>query len=510
MLVIGIAGGTWRVLSPAIEQGHMPFLRHLVNSGSSGTLFSTLPALTEPAWASLQTGRNPGGTGVFCSTVFDRAARKMRFVNATSLQDTIWERISRAGKSVVVLNAPLTWPPRPVNGAMVTGSVTPSLKSDLTWPSDLGRELLIAVPGYRFVTAEENDRRACKDVESFVSRMVGAVATRARAAEHLIFTRRPDLCMVHFESSDHVQPGLWCYLDPQDPLFDEERYNYILEHFYGALDKAMKDTWEAFGRAAEGDFTTIVVSDHGFELHRKRFNLGNWLHEQGLLQWSRKLEKPPFHRRLTRAPGFRRLLRLLVPGMSAERPESALHLDPQMIDWDNSATFPVGHNSEAGIHLLHDDAPRRVNTISRITKGLKALRDPFTSAPLIQAVYRKEEVYRGPLMYLMPDLIVVPAPGCTCTTWCWPARPLIEDVHPESDQGSGKHSRDGILVATGRNIAERVAVTAHMPDIAPTILYALGIDIPGDWDGRVVSDVFTSEFLSAGGLPGDGIDDNPG
>ncbi|HSV27063.1 MAG TPA: alkaline phosphatase family protein, partial [Sedimentisphaerales bacterium] len=355
-----------------------------------------------------------------------------------------------------------------------------------------------------------SDPPAYKDIKGFVGRMAGTVADRARAAEHLIFTRRPDLCVVHFESPDHVQHGLWCDLDSQDPLFDEERHGYILEHFYGALDKAMKDTWEAFARAAEGDFATIVISDHGFELHRKRFNLGNWLHGQGLLQWSRKLGQPPLHRRFAHVPGLKKLFRFIVPGMPAETPVSALHLDPQMIDWDNSATFPVGHNGEAGIYLLHDDAPRRVNTISRITKGLKAIRDSFTSAPLIQAVYRKEEVYRGPLMYLMPDLIVVPAAGCTCTTWCWPARPLIEDIHPESDPEAGKHSRDGVLVAAGRDIAERAAVTAQLTDIAPTILCALGINIPSDWDGRVISSIFTSGFLSARGLSRDGVKDNPG
>ena len=50
-LIIGIDGGTWRVLTPAIELGHMPFLRYLINGGASGTLFSTIPALTPPAWA---------------------------------------------------------------------------------------------------------------------------------------------------------------------------------------------------------------------------------------------------------------------------------------------------------------------------------------------------------------------------------------------------------------------------------------------------------------------------
>lgn len=502
VLIIGIDGGTWRVLTPAIEQGYMPFLRHLINNGASGTLLSTIPALTPPAWASFQTGRNPGATGIFCFSSFDRKARKMGFVSAASLRDTIWEQASQAGKRVVVLNVPLTWPPRPVNGVMVTGLMTPSMKSEFTWPPELKDELLKVVPDYQLFKAENpKGLPAHKDMENVIGHMSAALVNRARAAEHLIFTRSPDLCMVHFQSSDLIQHGLWCYLDPKDPLYDEDKNMYIFEHFYGALDKAMKDTCEAFSRSAAGNIVTFVISDHGFEMHRKRFNLGTWLYQQGLLQRGQNLVKPPWYKRVTRALRVGRMLRFLMSNESVEKLESALNFAPQMIEWDKSATYATGYSSEAGIYILQEDAPHRVNTIARITKGLKALKDPFTSAPIIDAIYRKEELYRGPLMHLMPDLIVVPASGITCTGTCLPDRPVLEDVDSDTDPHLGKHHPEGIIVACGSGIAEKIGIQAGIIDAAPTILYCLGLDLRDDCDGNVITELFTEEFLSQRGQP---------
>src|SRR5207253_603181 len=58
-------GATWRVLEPWARAGRLPHLAGLMARGSWGTLRSTVPALTLPAWSSLTTGRNPGAHGVF-------------------------------------------------------------------------------------------------------------------------------------------------------------------------------------------------------------------------------------------------------------------------------------------------------------------------------------------------------------------------------------------------------------------------------------------------------------
>jgi len=46
VLIIGIDGGTWRVPRPAMEQGYTPRLKEVVDTGASGILKSTIPAIT--------------------------------------------------------------------------------------------------------------------------------------------------------------------------------------------------------------------------------------------------------------------------------------------------------------------------------------------------------------------------------------------------------------------------------------------------------------------------------
>ncbi|HEV58873.1 MAG TPA: hypothetical protein ENN87_15490, partial [Phycisphaerales bacterium] len=43
VLILGLDGASWRVLEPAVRQGHMPYLASLVDAGCSGVLTSTTP-----------------------------------------------------------------------------------------------------------------------------------------------------------------------------------------------------------------------------------------------------------------------------------------------------------------------------------------------------------------------------------------------------------------------------------------------------------------------------------
>src|SRR5918992_3666598 len=65
VLLIGLDGATFDVLDPLMNEGAMPVLRELIDSGTRATLRSTVPALTPPAWTSLVTGRGPGSHGIF-------------------------------------------------------------------------------------------------------------------------------------------------------------------------------------------------------------------------------------------------------------------------------------------------------------------------------------------------------------------------------------------------------------------------------------------------------------
>jgi arylsulfatase A-like enzyme len=47
-----------------------------------------------------------------------------------------------------------------------------------------------------------------------------------------------------------------------------------------------------------------------------------------------------------------------------------------------------------------------------------------------------------------------------------------------------------VLIATGPGVAQRADIRAHIVDCAPTILAMLGLRIPDDMEGRVVTEMF--------------------
>jgi predicted AlkP superfamily phosphohydrolase/phosphomutase len=107
-LVIGLDGATWSVLEPWAVAGRLPNLRALMARGTWGTLRSTVPALTMPAWSTFMTGRNPGGHGIFAFQRLDATSYGPRgLANAADLgAPTVWDIAGRAGRSVGVVNVP--------------------------------------------------------------------------------------------------------------------------------------------------------------------------------------------------------------------------------------------------------------------------------------------------------------------------------------------------------------------------------------------------------------------
>lgn len=129
--VLGIDGGSWRIL----DNLDLPAFERLIDGGTIGTLRSTLPPITYPAWKCYSTGKNPGKLGVFGFVNYDRERREDRQNDATHFDSAeLWDYLSDEGKRVGVVNMPSTYPPHDVNGIMIAGPN--SGKSGFVKPSD--------------------------------------------------------------------------------------------------------------------------------------------------------------------------------------------------------------------------------------------------------------------------------------------------------------------------------------------------------------------------------------
>ena len=57
--------------------------------------------------------------------------------------------------------------------------------------------------------------------------------------------------------------------------------------------------------------------------------------------------------------------------------------------------------------------------------------------------------------------------------------------------GGGRHRRYGILLALGPGVTAGEIDGANIVDLAPTALHAMGLPVPDDMDGRVLTDLFS-------------------
>lgn len=145
ILLIGLDGATWDLILPWVAEGRLPNLGALLREGSWGTLLSTVPPATFPAWSSFLTGLNPGRHGIFDFTRRKFGTYEVEFVNSTYRRGRSLFRIaSEAGKRVGVIGVPATYPPEKVNGFLISGFDAPvatGIDPSFVYPRELFSEI---------------------------------------------------------------------------------------------------------------------------------------------------------------------------------------------------------------------------------------------------------------------------------------------------------------------------------------------------------------------------------
>ncbi len=117
---------------------------------------------------------------------------------------------------------------------------------------------------------------------------------------------------------------------------------------------------------------------------------------------------------------------------------------------------------------------------------MSALTDPYTGHALVQRVYRREELYNGDYVSLAPDLVVHLADDHTGVRTMGHSA-LVSDA--PTIRRNGQHRDNGILFAVGPGIRSGQRLEGHLADIAPTVLHLLGLPVPTDMDGHVLTEM---------------------
>ncbi len=483
-LVIGLDGGTFRLLDPLLQAGELPFLRSLIQRGVSGPLISVYPSKTIPAWYSFATGLDPGTLGIYGFTEPDGGPGKSRLVQGYRPAEALWDRLSRQGHRVGVLNFPVR-AGYPINGYLIPGMFG---ANPTTYPADvrtrleqgLGEPLVAELPPYH-----ESHRH------EWIALATQGVLQRAAAAEFLQDVYRPDFLFVLFRETDRIEHQHWteCAAGPAQMPAD------LLE-FWRSVDRACGRIDHAF-RAQGEPAVTLVISDHGHGAAGAEFFTNRWLEAEGFLHLLPRAE--PRRRRLLsrfllaseRFAPARRLVGAVADRLRSGEGEA--HVDRWIggdatfeamaakIDWARTEaySFPVPE----GIYLnpyRRDRTPaQQQEVLAEIRRRLE--RDPRARIEVLDP----RELYREVRPDGSPGLLLRVNGMETDLRMDFSYPDPLLARRPGFFYGSGVHRMDGILIGAGNGSSHGArAGPFSLLDVAPTVLEGMGAPLGPAMAGR--------------------------
>jgi predicted AlkP superfamily phosphohydrolase/phosphomutase len=493
VLLLGLDGVTYRILTPAFEAGRMPVFRGLLERSASGILTSTHPPYTPPGWTSIFTGVNPGRHGIFGFTV-GNAQRPGGLVRLDRVRvPALWNAANAQGMSVGLFNIPMTYPAPPVDGFAVSGMLTPEgggrTPESFTHPESIGSSLLERPEGYEIdVDVDYDEDWKSTEIEERLSRNL---ALKRSALRSLLESHDVPLLFLVLEAPDRLMHVHYKYIDPTCEHYDRPQARPIRERvwdFFDEMDAVIADALDWAGPEA----WVITMSDHGFGPKDKVLNLNLALREWGLLGVSGAAG-------VGSSAGLRRLARRAkraVPRRLWRRAKAAAH---SSIDWSRTKAFSAP-NPQQGIYINlagrepHGCVPESAYTSVRdeVIERLNSLVDPDDGRPVVDRVFKREEVLYGDASLEGPDLF----PVCRDYTY-----ELSDGLYSAAvltdyrDLPRGFHHRDGIFGVAGPGVTAQDGLEASLLDIAPTALYLAGLKLP-TMDGAVLTELLPGSLTS--------------
>jgi predicted AlkP superfamily phosphohydrolase/phosphomutase len=523
--VVGLDGATFDLLRPWADQGQLPTIKRLMKEGAWGELRSTIPPMTAPAWTSFATGKNPGKHGLYDWIYRHRDSYQVSPVTAEQIgEPTIWSLLSEAGRRVCVINVPMTYPPRPVNGLLVSGMPAPSTTVPITYPKTLLTEIERATGEY-LLYPDPGQAYSDAGVDAFLQRLYDTTERRLQVLNLLRAREDWNFLMLVLNGTDAVQHAMWKYMSPDHPLHNPARagkYGSAILDYYRYVDRALGQIVDSLDQ----ETVLAIMSDHGFGPFHAFIHVNNWLRQQGWLKLKHTpltmLKAVMFH--LGFSPmriydvlmrlGLGRLKREVVRG-KGQGLLKTLFLSFNEVDWSKTQAYSLGNVGQIFVNV-RDREPQGVVAPGaeyealrdEIIARLEELRNPQTGELAVEEIYRREEIYSGLALDRAADILFLPTrmEYFGFGEYEFGSNQVIEAMQRGI---SGTHRMNGVLVLYGEPIKpDTLMKGASLVDLAPTLLHLMGEPVPTDMDGRVLTDVLQPPLAAPTSIqyvtPGDG------
>jgi len=437
----------------------LPTIKKLVSSSIYGPLKSCIPPITVPAWACMTTSKNPGYLGIYgFRNRFDYSYDGLTIATSQEIKDDrIWDILSQAGKKIILVGVPQTYPPKPINGYMITSFLTPDTSCHYTYPANLREEVERVVGNY--ILDVDNFRTDNK--EHLLKQIYQMTQKRFTVVKHLLKNKPWDFTMMVEMGPDRIHHGFWKYSDPNHRKHEPSSpYKNAILDYYKYLDQEIGEILSF----TDDNTITIIVSDHGAQAMEGGVCINEWLIQERYLTL---LEKPP---------GIASLAKAKIDW-------------PHTICWGEGGYysrifFNIKGREPQGIVLPHNYEEVR----TEIAQKLEAMCDEKGN-PLGNRVFKPEEVY--PVTYGIPPELIVYFGNLKWRSVGSIGYGSILTFENDIGPDDANHAEHGVCIIhdpLGSVPASPAPIEdLDILDISPTILNLMGIKVPGEMEGKMIT-----------------------
>ncbi len=487
VMIMGIDGGSWDIIDPWIKLGKLPTFAKLQKEGSWGVLRSTIPPLSPIAWTSMFTGVNPGKHGIYGFVKIKDGTYDITPVSAKDRKaKPLWTVVSEFDKRVIVINVPITYPPDPVNGIMISGLGAPSKNANFVYPASFKGEIFKNIPSYD-IDFDEELFRLTGNKKQLLNKIITVMEAREHLVHWLLQREQWVLFIIIFRAPDVIQHFFW----NKPP---------VLLAIYQILDRIISRIRQKLN---ENETTLIICSDHGFERVIWHINMYNWLRSLGLLKFRREIRPVRPNIKFISPEAIQRsLLQLRMRNFVWKIKKSSLlsrilrsqgligtYFD---VDWQQTKAFFVpGTYSMIQVNLKGREPkgtvlPQEYEQIrTKIISASDKLIEPKSGKKVIRRAYKKEEIYKGDNIGQIPDIILQKSSGIEFF-----AEKTSRRIFNSPMQGNvyrpGDHCEKGMIAMAGPAIPHNYQINPQITDIFPTVIELLKLSAPISIDGKSI------------------------
>jgi len=437
----------------------MPNITRLRQNGIWGDLESTTPCITVPAWSSMLSSRDPGVLGFYgFRNRADYSYDKLSIATNLAVKEKrIWDYLTEAEKSSVVISVPQTYPVKPLKGHLVSCFLTPSADSPFAHPPAFRDEVLIHTDNsYMFdVKGFRTDKK-----DWLLGQIIDMTDARFKLLNQIISNKEWDLFMWVEMGVDRIHHGFWRYHDPRHRLYEPgSKYEHAIRDYYKMVDEKVGELLQK----VDDDTIILVVSDHGATHMDGGVCLNEWLWKNG---WLALKEAPP---------------------------EGAItRFEDLQVDWEKTRAWGDGGYYGRVFLNVQGREPQGVippeayaETRDELEAALNTITDAENGQIVGATCYRPENIYQQTNNY-PPDFIVyfgnlhyrsIGSVGHGAFT--------IQENDTGPDDAN--HDQFGMFIWYDPKSSQRGRLVGHqLMDIAPTLLNAFDLPIPPTMQGKVI------------------------